>query len=327
MTYRAKPITQRDGSSLANSNCRMASGATGIDYDTLGKQTSTGAKMRTYTSDQSGGTSSSDLDEAWHRGYDNNVAVGDGGSFDDALDALREGRLVHLDVWHKTAGGPCLSGSGAYGHTMAVAPERDGSRWLVADPWCSPAKWVWWEESKLRAGAEEWGRQVFTATAGEPDWPDASPAERLVILTRVVRRLMTRAHPGREHPEDETGGSPGGPIMFTYTAKQATGGGDMAYKVTIDGRVGRIDIIPNPANAYLRLDTGQAVGDYTFTEKEPAMPGTIVPDFGGRSDGYLVGGTLAWIPGHNATFTERAADAAGQWDADAEALLGPRPSA
>lgn len=227
MTYRAKPITQRDGSSLANSNCRMASGATGLDYDTLGAETSTGSKMRSYTSDQSGGTSSSDIDEAWHRGYDQNVRVMDGHTFDDALDDLRDGRLVHLDVWHKSAGGPCLSGSGAYGHTMAVAPEKSGSKWLVADPWCSPAKWVWWEESKLRAGAEEWGDQVFTATRGEPDYEDASPAERRVILLRVIRRLMSRAHPGAEHPEDETGGGSGGPILYTTTAAHAVTGGDV----------------------------------------------------------------------------------------------------
>jgi hypothetical protein len=29
--YRATPVTQRDGSALANSNCRMASVATGMD--------------------------------------------------------------------------------------------------------------------------------------------------------------------------------------------------------------------------------------------------------------------------------------------------------
>ena len=47
--------------------------------------------------------------------------------------------MVMLDVWHASTGGPCLSGSGAYGHTMIVAPERSGADWLTSDPWCKPA--------------------------------------------------------------------------------------------------------------------------------------------------------------------------------------------
>ena len=125
--YRPAPVTQRDGSSLANSNCRMASIATGLDFHTLGAKKSTGAKMRSYTSDQSGGTDSGDADEAWAQGYGEDLNVEDGKSFDDALAALQEGHLVHLDVWHASVGGPCLSGSGAYGHTIVVAPDvEDG---------------------------------------------------------------------------------------------------------------------------------------------------------------------------------------------------------
>ena len=47
MTYRAAPVTQRDGSELANSNCRMASGCSGIDYQTKGRiKGMGGAEMR-----------------------------------------------------------------------------------------------------------------------------------------------------------------------------------------------------------------------------------------------------------------------------------------
>ena len=56
--YRAEPITQRDGSAQENSNCRLASAATGIDFHTLGAITSTGAKMRSYSGDPEGGTTS-----------------------------------------------------------------------------------------------------------------------------------------------------------------------------------------------------------------------------------------------------------------------------
>jgi hypothetical protein len=197
--YRPAPITQRDGSSLANSNCRMASIATGLDYDTRGAKRSTGSKMRTYTSDQSGGTDSGDAKQAWDNGYSEALTVRDGRTFDDALGDLRAGRLVHLDVWHASVGGPCLSGSGAYGHTIAVLPDCSGGSWLVADPWCNPPKWSRVTEAKLRAGAEEWGRQVYSRAADEADYPSGGPPPTdprvLAIVERVVRRLMSEDHP------------------------------------------------------------------------------------------------------------------------------------
>src|SRR5262245_4263269 len=114
--YRAKPVTQRDGSSLANSNCRMASIATGIDFQTKGATKSTGAEMRSRQSDQSGGTDSSDAREAW-QSYNQSLTVRDGATFDNALADLKAGHFVHLDVWAASVRGVCLSGSGAYGHT------------------------------------------------------------------------------------------------------------------------------------------------------------------------------------------------------------------
>ena len=233
MTYRAAPITQRDGSALASSNCRMASIATGLDYETHGAKRSTGAKMRSYTDDQSGGTDSGDAVQSWSRGYGESLRVRDGATFDDALADLHAGRLVHLDTWHASVGGPCLSGSGAYGHTMAVAPEQNGSRWLVADPWCSPGKYVWTEESRLRAGAEEWGGRVFRSTGGSPR-RRLSPAERLAAAKLVGKLLMALYYPGREAPafwrrsfRRETGGAQ--PILYTTTS---VGGGsnDMAMQ-------------------------------------------------------------------------------------------------
>src|SRR5262245_10909828 len=113
MTYRADAVTQRDGSALQNSNCRMASIATGLDYHTLGAKTSTGAKMRQSQDDQSGGTDAGDAKQAWARGYSETLVIRDGNTWADALDDLRDGRLIHLDVWHVTVGGPCLSGSGS----------------------------------------------------------------------------------------------------------------------------------------------------------------------------------------------------------------------
>ena len=202
--YRAVPITQRDGSALANSNCRMAAGATVIDFDTLGETTSTGAEMRARQGDQSGGTDSGDLSLAWHS-YGETLRIRDGASWGDAMADLRAGRALVLDLWHAAAGGPCLSGSGQYGHSVAVAPEfhSDGERVLVADPWCSPAKWGWWPIEALEAGAETWGDQVFGRSTGGP-------------IGLLVRELMTRWRPGQEaRPSDvlDTGGA--GRVLYS----------------------------------------------------------------------------------------------------------------
>jgi len=195
----------------------MASIATGIDYDTQGQTKSTGKDMRDRQPDKVGGTDSGDAVRAWES-YGQKLVVRDGQSFDQALVDLKAGRLVHIDVWHATCGGPCLSGSGGYGHTMAVAPERSGTSWLVADPWCNPPKWTWWPEAKLRAGAEEWGRRVY----GRVFARDATGAETAV--QEVVRELMEEFYPGHEDPDPEptdevvdTGG--GQKILFTSATR------------------------------------------------------------------------------------------------------------
>lgn len=215
--YRAAPVTQRDGSRLANSNCRMASISTGLDFDTLGEKKSTGARMRAHQSDQDGGTDSGDAKQAWLNGYAENLDVQDGKEWADVLADLRRFRVVHLDVWHATVGGPCLSGTGRYGHTIVVAPDCVDNNWLVCDPWCSPAKWSRVSEAKLKAGAEEWGRRVYgAATSG----PGASNTPTLEQLRYIIKRLMSRYHPGDDGEEDPTEdpGDTGGTQRVMYTA-------------------------------------------------------------------------------------------------------------
>ena len=215
--YRPTAITQRDGSRLQNSNCRMASIATGLDFDTLGAKKSTGARMRSKQSDQEGGTDSGDAKRAWADGYGENLDVQDGKVWADVLTDLRRFRIVHLDVWHATVGGPCLSGTGRYGHTIVVAPDCVDNNWLVCDPWCSPAKWSRVSEAKLKAGAEEWGRRVYgAATSG----PGASNEPSGEVLRHIVKRLMSRYHPGDDGEEDPTEdpGDTGGAQRVMYTA-------------------------------------------------------------------------------------------------------------
>ena len=218
VTYRAAPITQRDGSPLASSNCRMAAVASGIDHHSLGAITSTGAEMRSRQSDQVGGTDSGDAAEAW-RTYGQELVIRDGRTFADALVDLDAGRQLQLDVWHAAAGGPCLSGSGAYGHSMAVAPERSGTRWLVSDPWCSPASWTWWEEGLLRAGAETLGAMTYSAATGGRYWPRGD-AELLVRMRHALRALFTLYTPATPAATDPPATGGGGRIFYTATRPQ-----------------------------------------------------------------------------------------------------------
>jgi hypothetical protein len=191
--------------------------AVGIDYHTLGDITSTGAEMRKRQDDQVGGTDSHDSAQAWLT-YGQNLRIMDGSTFDDAIQDLRDGRCLQLDVWHATAQGPCLSGSGAYGHDMAVAPEFNNGKWLTCDPWCSPAKWIWWDEDLLRAGAEKLGSQSYTAAVAGPMGHTINRANIARLMRRASRDIMTRFTPDRpaiDEPRD-TGGA-GGRILYTTT--------------------------------------------------------------------------------------------------------------
>lgn len=218
--YRPEFVTQRDGSALANSNCRMASIAMGLDLETVGGKTSTGSKMRSYTDDQSGGTDSGDARQAWDRGYGASLIVRDGHTFDDALDDLREFRGVNLDVWHATVGGPCLSGSGAYGHNIYVHPDYNADGWAVGDPWCTNG-YHRVSESKLRSGAERWGSEVYGRALDESDYPSGGPGPRdprvLLIVARIAKRLMSEAYPGGPMGRLIKADTGGGAILYTAT--------------------------------------------------------------------------------------------------------------
>jgi hypothetical protein len=285
--FKPSPVTQRDGSSLANANCRMASIATGIAYETSNGTTSTGSKMRSYSGDTSGGTSSSDAVHAWSTGYSRSLSVRDGRTFDDALADLRAGRFVHLDVWHAGVGsapGICLSGSGAYGHTIAVLPDCSGGSWLVADPWCSPAKWGRVPESQLRRGAEQWGAEAYGRAAEEPDWPTGGapdPRDPLVlaIVRRIVDELMELWQPGDDRSggilrhEPETGG--GQPILFTVTAPHAPEVDMIPIPITTEEPH---EITVASGTGYYELDAKAKLGEASAALDWRASPFACGPD-------------------------------------------------
>jgi len=227
---RPKPVSQRDGTSLQNANCRMASISTGLDFHTVGAKTSTGGKMRTYTSDQTGGTGSDDAKQAWQVGYKQGLVIKDGGSWASVILALNEGRGVNLDVWHASLPAGCVSGEGKYGHNIFVLPDLNDDGWLVSDPWCKPASWKRISTAQLKRAAEEWGAKVRSQTGMR------EPTVAALRLAALV--LMRLFQPGREMPnddplidvhaeDDDTGGYT--PIMFTTTNRQplaTTGGTD-----------------------------------------------------------------------------------------------------
>jgi hypothetical protein len=308
--YRPKPVTQRDGSKLASSNCRMASICTGLDYDTRGGKTSTGAKMRTYTTDQSGGTDSGDAKEAWSKGYNESLTVRDGLTFDAALSDLAAGRLVHLDVWAATLGGVCLSGAGGYGHTIAVLPDCESNAWLVSDPWCSPPKWARVSESKLRAGAEEWGRRIYGQATGGQRWM-GNEAALIAAMRLAARRLMGQFHAGgdedRSADPGDTGG--GGRIMFTVTVAQPLKGDDVAGTMfeSSGGAIGElvtkrdVGIIPTHGGDYYPVQTGWRRNVYQTVTigdgKYAGSPAYLVKIPGGAKDmGLVLASAVTYTP-------------------------------
>lgn len=236
MTYRAKPVTQRDGSALQFSNCLMATAAVGLDYHTLGEKTSSGTTMRRLSGDLAGGTNSDEVVRAWKRGYDEDAVMRDGHPWSKVIEDLKEGRLVMLQWWAATVGEVCISGTGAYGHGVAVAPEsREQSgvtQWLVADPWCKPPRWAWVDEDDMRRGAERWARQMGAGGRDfgiEPPGPGEEPSQAWVNFTYAFADYYMDPEHQSDVPPSEgpgAGGSQG--VLFASTKPHAEEGDDMS---------------------------------------------------------------------------------------------------
>jgi hypothetical protein len=170
--YRAVNVTQKDGSKLQWSNCRMAAIATMLDFHTEGAKKSTGAKMRSYQDDQVGGTDASDARTAWERGYHETLVIRDGRYWEDLVSDRANGWFVTLDVWYASLPERCQA-SGQFGHTIGISPETlsDG-QWLVGDPLCNQGDWNWMRPADLRVGAEEWGKRILNGGSGKTHGPE-----------------------------------------------------------------------------------------------------------------------------------------------------------
>ena len=117
----------------------------------------------------------------------------DGHTFDDALADLRPGGSSTSTCGTPPSAARASADPGAYGHTMAVAPEQDGDEWLVADPWCSPPVDVV-GGSLLRAGAEKLGTQAYSAATAGPRGV-RNQRELIERMRPAMRVLMTLYRP------------------------------------------------------------------------------------------------------------------------------------
>jgi len=155
MVYRPRNVSQKDGSRLQYSNCTMASAATAIDRHTLGRIRSTGAKMRSYQGDQSGGTDLLDARNAWSRGYGQYLDVRLRTSWSTFIAALKGRRGAILVGWYSYIPRAYRGQySASFGHAVYINEVRpsDGAL-LMYDPLRSTAIWVPQVYIKRFAGA------------------------------------------------------------------------------------------------------------------------------------------------------------------------------
>lgn len=166
MVYRAAHVSQKDGTPLQFANCRMAVGATHLDFHTNGAETSTGAAMRSYQFDQSGGTDADDLRRAWERGYGETLVIRNGRYWDALLIDRAKGWFLEVDIWYADLADRCQQ-SANFGHTIGIAPEtRADGFWLVSDPLCSGYKWM--HPDAIRKAVQSWGNRVVRANLSNP---------------------------------------------------------------------------------------------------------------------------------------------------------------
>jgi hypothetical protein len=220
MVYRAKHVTQWDGSALAAGNCRMAVAATHLDYHTQGAKTSTGGKMRSFQDDQSGGTDSQDAQKAWARGYGETLVIRDGYTWDKLEEDRAAGRFIELDVLYSILTNRCQEASN-FGHTIGIAPESRNGQWLVSDPLCGTYKYM--DPPTLRKAAEAWGVRVY----GQGFSPKTLGCEPLASLRAAGKGSPRPGNPegGTRYHSGKTGGTGTVPARIRYTTSVASSSG------------------------------------------------------------------------------------------------------
>jgi hypothetical protein len=123
---------------LENSNCRMASIACGLDYDTKGAKKAPAPRCGPSPTTRPG-TDSSDAKQAWSRGY---------GKASPSRDGQTWGKVLEDPGWpfrphRRLAQRPVALSLGRADTATRWRSCPIGAAWLVSDhPWCRPAKWT-----------------------------------------------------------------------------------------------------------------------------------------------------------------------------------------
>jgi hypothetical protein len=142
--YRPNHLRQLGwGTSLDGDNCNMTAAAVALDRHTEGVKTSTPPLMRSFQSDQVGGTDLNDAADAWSAGYSETLTVSvlSWTSFKSQINAGR-GAIVQGDYQYipdTYSGQPSFDG----GHSIYVNEfNSDSSKALVYDPLRSTPYWL-----------------------------------------------------------------------------------------------------------------------------------------------------------------------------------------
>jgi hypothetical protein len=186
MTYRPKFVKQFNDptTTLDWFNCTMASGAMGLDFDTLGHIRVLGGQLRAVSGDYKGGTGLGDpgLTRAWDH-YHQVLHVGSGGHWDDVMHALKAHRGVILQGLYgalpKAYHSPLNSGTFEGPHAVYLNPEFKSTELLMGDPLND--KFIWVPQIALERYANALGSREYGASHPQKVFYAASDAHVPVV--------------------------------------------------------------------------------------------------------------------------------------------------
>jgi hypothetical protein len=155
--YRPAHVRQLGwGTSFDGLNCTMASACIALDRHTLGAKTATPPEMRAAQLDQSGGTDLNDADYAWNHGWNENLNVQYGVSWNTFMSMINNGRGAIVQGYYSQVPSYLKAQQNFNGgHAVYVNEFSSTGNALVYDPLAKSARW--WPASVVRDYAEAFG--------------------------------------------------------------------------------------------------------------------------------------------------------------------------
>lgn len=178
-------------------NCTMSSGAMALDFHTQGKVQKWGGELRKLSGDASGGTSITDLMNAWNRlGY--TLTDRRGKTWNDLIADLKNGKGVVLQGdYDVLIGDDTCQGTFEGDHAIYLNPEFiniNGSI-LVGDPLCQKYKWI--TVPVLKRYAEKLGIRVYGPPMRKPGVP--YPGQSILYATTRAWPILPPVVPPKEN--------------------------------------------------------------------------------------------------------------------------------